>query len=167
MALHLKLRRGEKLLLNGALLEMGGRYGEVLIHNQSHCLRDSEILREAEVTTPTRHVYFQVQMMIVDPANAPIYRERFAVLVDQLLQAFKKPEIARRLEEVRIQVAQGQVYRALALLRAVLSYEDMLLAAAELEAAREAERLAHAKCNRMPPSHSKPGAQSREARPRG
>ena len=72
------------------------------------------------------------------------------------MQAFKKPEIARRLDEVRAEVGRGDTYRALSLLRAVLRYESMLLSAAELDAARDAERLAHARLGAVPPCRSGP-----------
>jgi flagellar biosynthesis regulator FlbT len=46
MPLHLKLRRGERLLVNGAVLEVGPRYGEILVHNHTNCLREGDLLQE-------------------------------------------------------------------------------------------------------------------------
>jgi flagellar biosynthesis regulator FlbT len=84
-------------------------------------------------------------MMIVEPHHAERHRARFRTLVDQLQDVFKKPEIAERLVQIRELVEAGQPYRALALLRAVLKYEDVLLSAVELAAASRAERKSHAK----------------------
>jgi flagellar protein FlbT len=144
MPLHLKLRRGERLLVNGAVLEIGPRYGEILVHNHTNCLRESDLLQEDQATTPTRRVYFQVQMMIVDPDGRSRYRARFAELADQLERALMNPEILERLAQVRAEVAADRHYRALALLRAVLKYEDMLFSRARLQAAQEVERETYA-----------------------
>jgi flagellar protein FlbT len=143
MPLHLKLRRGEKLLVNGAVLEIGQRHGELVIHNHINCLRGSDLLQQEDATTPTRRVYFQVQMMIVDPEGREHYARRFEELMDQLENALLNGEILERLTKVRVEVAEGRYYRGLALLRAVLKYEDMLFAAARLRAAREEERRAY------------------------
>jgi flagellar protein FlbT len=145
MPLHLKLRRGEKLLINGAVLEIGQRYGEVIVHNQSNCLRGSDLLTEEEASTPTRRVYFAVQMMIVDPPQAVAHRQRFHQLCDQLCSAFVNADILARLAQVRVEVDKGEAYRALALLRAVLRYEAMILSRGRLDDARDAERAAHAR----------------------
>ncbi len=143
MPLHLKLRRGERLLVNGAVLEVGPRYGEILVHNHTNCLREGDLLQEAEASTPTRRVYFQVQMMIVDPSGRSGYRARFAELTEQLERALLNPQILERLGQVRAEVAADRPYRALALLRAVLKYEDMLLSRTRLQVAQEAERRAY------------------------
>lgn len=128
MALRLKLRQGERLLVNGAVLEMGPRHGEIIIHNMANCLRGHELLQEEEATTPVRRVHFQIQMMIVDPENGDTYRERFEELLGQLEQALTNREMLERLAEVRAEVRDGRPYRGLALLRAVRRYEDVLLA---------------------------------------
>lgn len=143
MPLHLKLRRGEKLLVNGAVLEIGQRHGELVIHNHINCLRGSDLLQQEDATTPTRRVYFQVQMMIVDPEARELYQARFEELLGQLERALVNPEILDRLAKVRAEVAGGRYYRGLALLRAVLKYEDMLFAAVKLRAARDEERRAY------------------------
>jgi flagellar protein FlbT len=143
MPLHLKLRRGEKLLVNGAVLEIGQRHGELVIHNHINCLRGSDLLQQEDATTPTRRVYFQVQMMIVDPESRDAYQARFEELMDQLEQALLNGQILERLAQVRVEVAAGRYYRGLALLRAVLKYEDMLFSAAKLRVAREDERRAY------------------------
>jgi flagellar protein FlbT len=143
MPLHLKLRRGERLLVNGAVLEVGSRHGELLVHNHTNCLREGDLLHQEQATTPTRRVYFQVQMMIVDPDGRSGYRARFAELTVQLERALMNPQILERLAQVRAEVAADRHYRALALLRAVLKYEDMLLSRARLQAAQEAEREAY------------------------
>jgi flagellar protein FlbT len=143
MPLHLKLRRGERLVVNGAVLEMGARRGEILIHNQTDCLREADLLRPDEVSTPARRVHFEVQMMIVDPAARAHHTARFHALVGQLEQALGSEAMRDRLDLVRREVACGRPYRALALLRAIRRYEDVLLSAARLRAAEVAEVAAY------------------------
>jgi flagellar protein FlbT len=143
MPLHLKLRRGERLLVNGAVLEIGSRYGELVVHNHSNCLREGDLLREEDASTPTRRVYFQVQMMIVDPNGSDAYRARFDELTGQLEQALMNPEILERLGRVRAEVSAGRYYQGLALLRAVIKYEDLLFSRAKLQTAQQVERHAY------------------------
>jgi flagellar biosynthesis repressor protein FlbT len=143
MPLHLKLRRGERLLVNGAVIEIGSRFGEVVIHNQSHCLREAELMREAEANSPTRRLYFKVQSLIVDPGVVQECAVEAQTMITELETVFSNHEILAQLRRVRESLAGGDAYAAMSLLRAVMKYEDMLLAAAKLRAARDLERAAH------------------------
>ena len=145
MPLHLKLRRGERLLVNGAVIEIGTRFGEVILHNQSHCLRESDLMPEAEATSPTRRLYFQVQGMITEPTRRAEHGALAEKLLGSLESVFANAEILAQLARVRDALAAGDAYRGMGLLRAVLKYEDMLLAAAKLKSARDLERAAHAR----------------------
>ena len=143
MPLHLKLRRGERLLVNGAVIEIGSRLGEIVVHNQSHCLREAELMAEADATTPTRRLYFRVQGLIVEPHAGDQHRSAADAMIGELEEVFSNAETLARLRRVREAIAQGDAYAALSLLRAILKYEDMLLSAAKLREARALEQAAH------------------------
>ena len=148
MPLHLKLRRGERLLVNGAVIEIGSRLGEIVIHNQSHCLREAELMAEADATTPTRRLYFRVQRLIVEPDAREQHLAAAETMIGELEDVFSNAETLERLRRVRAAIARGDAYGALSLLRAVLKYEDMLLAAAKLRTARALEQAAHERLRR-------------------
>src|SRR3990167_3367404 len=68
MALKLTLKPGEKIAINGAVIVNGDRRTEFLVENRASILRETDIMRAEEATTPARRVYLPVMMMALDPS---------------------------------------------------------------------------------------------------
>ena len=79
MALKLSLKPGERLVLNGAVLQNGDRRGVILLQNKASVLREKDIMQEDEANSPSRRIYFAVMMMYIDEANAARYHEAFKI----------------------------------------------------------------------------------------
>ena len=67
MGLKLSLKPGEKIAVNGAVIVNGDRRAEFIVENQASILRERDIMRTDEATTPARRVYLPVMMMALDP----------------------------------------------------------------------------------------------------
>ena len=61
MPLKLDLKCGEKMIVNGAVLENVGPNAKILIHNLATVLREKEILTQEDAATPASRVYFSLQ----------------------------------------------------------------------------------------------------------
>lgn len=127
MALKLRLRPHEKAILNGVVIENGGRATDILVHNFAHILRDPDVMQEEQADTPSKRCYFAAQLMLIDPANAQQYRAVFDGFLNDLKGAFINPDILARLDEADQSVTEGNYYKALRTLKDVIAYEEPLL----------------------------------------
>lgn len=138
MPLNLELRPGERTIINGAILVNGKRRTKVAIQNTAQVLRERDIMPESQANTPTRRLYFTIQLMYLDLAEPDRYRARFDELHRQLHWAFAEtPEAVATLERVGSAVDRGDYYAGLAEVRALLKYEDAVLEYARLAGAED------------------------------
>jgi flagellar biosynthesis repressor protein FlbT len=131
MLIHLK--RNEKLYLNGAVIRLDRR-GTLELMNDASFLLENHILQPEEATTPLRQVYFVVQLMLMDPANAHLMTELFKVNVAQLRLVRRDDAYAALLDKIDDKVKAGNYFDAMKIIRQ--SYH--------LEKATEAERVSRA-----------------------
>ena len=125
--LAVKLKPGERLVVNGAVLQNGAARNVLYFVNRASILRERDVMQEEQAVTPTSRVYFIVQLMLLDPKDAAIYRENFEQLMTALLRAFRSPPILKALTDCVRWVREQDYYKALAALRPVLDYEAKLL----------------------------------------
>ena len=69
MPLKLDFKAGEKLVINGAVVENVGGNAKLLVHNESAIIREKEILTQAETNTPAARVYFALQCAYMFPRH--------------------------------------------------------------------------------------------------
>ncbi len=125
MALTLKLKPGESLLLNGVLLENGPAPAEFRILNKAPLLREKEILREDEATTVCRKIYFLLQWMYFEEANRLSGYQTFLKLAMEVLRA--APSTCDHLDRIQNLLLKDRYYQALKETRRLIEYEDKLL----------------------------------------
>jgi flagellar protein FlbT len=139
MGLKLKLRPGERCVINGAVVENGGGRTTLTVQNFAQVMRSRSIMQEAEAETPAKRVYFAIQAMLLDGANAERHRRNYNTLMSQLYGAMRHPDVQDTLREVIIHVDDEDYYRALMSLRPVIEHEAQVLARmAEAEAPGDA-----------------------------
>jgi len=125
MALKLRLKPHEKLIIGGAVLVNGPKVAEFLVENNVPILREADILGESQVTSPAKHIYFCVQLMYIDPANLERYLDQFNGLTADISNA--APSTAPLLSEISEKVIAADYYHALKLVRKLVDYEETLL----------------------------------------
>ena len=108
--LVLKLAPGERVLVNGAVIENGDRRTRLtLLTPGAHVLRLRDAIHPSEATTPVRRVCY----------------------VAQLADVFTDAESVAALDAAASHAMNGRFYPALRALRSILPREAMLLAADE------------------------------------
>ena len=126
--LVLKLNPRERVLVNGAVIENGDRRSKLsIITPNANILRLRDAIRPDQANTPVRRVCYIAQLVLsgdVSPEDAE-YQMRQGI--DQLSQALLDPESHAHLGAARAALNNGDFYRALKALRAILPTEDQLI----------------------------------------
>jgi len=125
--LAVKLKPGERLVVNGAVLHNGNSRNVLYFANRASILRERDVMQVEQAVTPTSRVYFTVQLMLLNPEDAATYGATYEQLMTGLLRAFKSPPILKALTDSAFWVGEKDFYKALAALRPVLDYEAKLL----------------------------------------
>jgi flagellar protein FlbT len=127
MALHITLRDGEKMILNGAVVRAVGRT-QLCLENSAAVLRGRDVMAPADADTPAKRLYFSCMMAYIDPDDIDRHRDSILVLVRDLLAAFHSLEAKAICATFAEKVATSQFYRALADCRWLIAYEAEAMA---------------------------------------
>ena len=133
MPLLIDLKPGEKVIINGAVIENAGANTKLRIHNESNILRQKEILTNDDIATPAARVYFCLQCAYIFPDKRDHYMKLFAHYLVEYMEAC--PSAVDIGEEIRNEVAAELYYRALKSSRKLLKHEAEVLQ--QLERAAE------------------------------
>ena len=87
MPLKLTVGKGEKLIVNGAVIRNDGEGTSLLFENQAHILRQKDILTQETANTPASRVYLALQCAYLFPENAKAHIEDFRQLLSEYLEA--------------------------------------------------------------------------------
>lgn len=121
MPLLIDMKPGDKIIINGAVIESAGTHSKLIVHNQAAILRGREVMSEIDVSTPASRVYFALQCAYVFSAKEEEYLQLFDGLIGDYQNACPSAEpIVTRIRE---QVQAGQLYKALRSTQALLSHE--------------------------------------------
>lgn len=127
MALKLRLKPNERVVINGCVVQNDNRRYTLTVSNFAQIIRGSDILDEDDADTPVRRAYFVIQGMLLDPALAREREELLTTMMAKLYAAFQQPDMRDRVMEAMHQVGAADYYKALACLRPVMAYEETVL----------------------------------------
>ncbi len=123
--LKIELKAGDKLIINGAVIENAGPNAKLLVHNESAILREKEILSVAETSTPASRVYFALQCAYMFPQKKDEYLEPYKKFLDEYLKACPSAEsIAAGID---MNVRSGKLYKALKETQKLIAHEAGIL----------------------------------------
>jgi flagellar protein FlbT len=125
MALKLEFKAGEKMIVNGAVIENVGPHARLLLHNRANIMRGREILTAEESRTPASRTYFALQCAYLFPEKRDAYLAQFEDLLAAYLSA--SPSALPIGEVVRMAVASGDLYKALREMHALVRHELYVL----------------------------------------
>ena len=126
MSLKLRLKPEEKVLVGKAVIQNGPRTSEFVVENNVPILRQKDILTEEEANSPSRRVYFVIQLMYIDTEKLVEYHGKYWELVNDILVA--APSTRPYIEKISEQILACDYYQALKLTRKLMNYEEELLA---------------------------------------
>ena len=122
MALKIKLKPHERLIIGGAVVENGGSKSEIIVENKVPVLRERDIMREKDADTPCRRIYFIIQLMYVDNGNLVDRHNIYWSLVKDVVDA--APSRAGLLAELSGLIIENRYYQALKLSKKLIEYEE-------------------------------------------
>lgn len=123
MALKITLKPGEKMLIGTAVVTNGnGKNCDLMIENKVPILRQKDILREEDLTSPCRQIYFTVQLMYIDEDNLASYHRDYWKLVHEVVLA--APSVTGLIDRMNEEIVGGKYYQALKIARKLINYEQ-------------------------------------------
>ena len=125
MPLALDLKHGDKIIVNGAVIENSGHNTQILVHNDAAILRGKEIMIENAASTPASRAYFALQCAYIFP-NA---RQNYLAAFDELLVDYIKacPSARPIGHEIVDKLTNGTLYSALKASRKLVAHEKKLM----------------------------------------
>lgn len=131
MPLTIDLKHGDRMIINGAVIEMASPNSKIIVHNEAAILRGKEIMQQEEASTPAKRVYFALQ-------GAYMFKEKEAEYIrafDEYLADFLKavPSSLDIVKEVKELVEKDRIYKALKKANKLIDYEEEVLSAAGIK----------------------------------
>lgn len=125
MPLTINLKPGEKLIVNGVVVQNSQHAAKLIIHNEAALLRQKDIIADEDANTPARRVYFAVQCHYLFPDKRIIYLP----LIHQFLQEFSQaaPSTLPLVKKIAEEVEAGQPYQALKSAKQLMTKEQEIL----------------------------------------
>lgn len=126
MPLKIEVKTGDKIIINGAVLENNGPTAKFLVHNKCLILREKEVMSEENSNTPASRIYFALQCAYIFPAQADEYLKAFSTYAEDYLKAC--PSSAPIMEKVLNEVNNERLYKGLKAAKALLKHEEEIMA---------------------------------------
>ncbi|HXQ50040.1 MAG TPA: flagellar biosynthesis repressor FlbT [Stellaceae bacterium] len=126
MPLYINLKSGERLIVNGVVIENFAMPAKLLIHNNAALLREKDILTEEDANTPARRIYFAIQCAYLFPAKEDVCLPVAHRLLGEFAGA--APSMMPIVHEIVERVDARDYYRALKSARHLIAIEHEILA---------------------------------------
>ena len=126
MALKITLKPHEKMIMGGAVIANGNNAAcHLIIENRVPILREKDILSEEEANSPSRQLYFIIQLMYIDEENLDLHQKKYWKLVKELVKA--APSTVRFIDQISEYIVGGKYYQALKLANNLIDYEQEVI----------------------------------------
>lgn len=127
--LILKLAPGERVLINGVVIENGDRRCKISIKTpNASILRLKDAIHPGDVATPVARVCYDAQLLLSGDADPSEGRRILLRGIEQLSQVFDDRDSRSALNGATDDVISGNIYRALRQLRGLLPREARIFA---------------------------------------
>ena len=118
----LKLRAGEKLYINGAVIKVE-RKATIELLNDAAFLLEAHVIQASDASTPLRQLYFVLQMQLMERDAAPETKKMFAGMLADTCGALGPTAAAEGLRSAGALAEAGRVFEALKAIRALFPLE--------------------------------------------
>ena len=105
MPLKLDFKHGEKMIVNGAVMENVGSNAQLLVHNKASIMREKEILSNQEAATPASRVYFELQCAYIFRETRDEHLARFNQFLKDYIDACPSAATSARISNVTWRMA--------------------------------------------------------------
>jgi flagellar protein FlbT len=128
MALKITLKPNERMIIGGAVIQNGDTKCELLIENTVTLLREKDIMKEEEANSPSRSIYFTIQLMYIDRESLATYHNTYWNLVRELVDA--APTTLGLIDRINEKIISNQYYQALKIAKELIDYEQEVISRA-------------------------------------
>ncbi|AUH33397.1 flagellar biosynthesis repressor FlbT [Paracoccus tegillarcae] len=126
--LVIKLGPNERILINGAVIENGGRRSKISIKTpNANVLRLKDAIHPDQARTPVTRVCYVAQLILSGDAAEDEGGRQLLRGIEQLSQVFDDPDSRRLLAVASDHAVEGNIYQCLRKLRDLLPRETRLL----------------------------------------
>ncbi len=125
MALKLTLKPHEKLIIGGAVVTNGNATSEFIVENNVPILREKDIMREDQATSPCSRIYFVIQLMYIDEKNLSAHHNTYWQLVRELLEA--APSTLGLIDQISWYILGNKYYQALKHTKKLIEFEQEVI----------------------------------------
>jgi len=123
--LVIDFKSGDKLIINGVVVENGGPSSKLIVHNESAILREKEVLSAEDSKTPASRVYYALQCAYVFPQHRDDYLRQFrSYLADYATAAPSAKPVA---DKILKEVDAGKLYKGLKASQELIMHEAKVL----------------------------------------
>jgi flagellar biosynthesis repressor protein FlbT len=131
-AMLLKLRAGEKLYINGAVIKME-RKATIELLNDATFLLEAHVIQPHEADTPLRQLYFVLQTQLMERDGAPLARQMFKTMLPAMSDAFGDSTVTEGLRAAEALVETNRAFEALKTIRGLYPLEAEMMNATALK----------------------------------
>ena len=126
MALRISLKPDERMIIGGAVVTNGShRNSHLIIENDTPILREKDILSEKDTDSPTKRIYFTIQLMYIDQTNLTVHTESYWDMVRELLGA--APSLTGIIDQINEEIVNRRYYQALKFASQLIAYEQEVI----------------------------------------
>jgi len=126
MPLKIHLRKGQKIIINGAVLENTSTHNvSLVVKNEASILRDNDILTPEEAVTPASRAYYALQCLYLFSEERDSNLPRLNEFLDNYEAA--APSSKELVEEIKKLVEEEKLYPALKKGKELIDHERKVL----------------------------------------
>ncbi len=126
MALKLTLKPKERMILGGTVIVNGScSSSDLIIEYEVPILRQKDILSEKDANSPSKRIYFAIQLMYIDEENRNIHQNIYCELTKELVQA--APSTTGLIDKISEYILSDKYYPALKMAKRLIAYEEEAL----------------------------------------
>ncbi|KAF0096146.1 MAG: flagellar protein FlbT [Puniceicoccaceae bacterium 5H] len=125
MPLKIKLKPHERIILGGAVITNGRNSTEFTIDNKVTLLRSKDIMTEEMANSPSKRIYFVLQMMYIDQRRSKEQYDTYLSLVKDLLKA--APSLTDVVMDISEALLNDDFYKAMKFAHTLIDRETALM----------------------------------------
>ena len=135
--MHISLRAGEKIYINGAVLRADRKVSIELL-NDATFLLEAHVMKVEDASTPLRQLYFIIQIMLMNPTDSLAAREMFKKSIHMTIDVSESVVLVSGLRTVKTLVDGNRIFEALKAVRSLFPIEAEILAGGKVSSPTQA-----------------------------
>lgn len=124
MALVIDLKPRERIIVGNAVITNDNQRTRLHIEGEAPILREKDVMRKEEATTPCKSIYYIIQLMYLAKDGTEVFEDYFSAIREVQEAA---PSTALIISDISQYIIEGHYYRALREARKLIEYEQELM----------------------------------------